>query len=344
MGIGIQFTPGFRLIDGSDLNAMISQINAALASVGPLSGVTYFVNETIGNDGSANSGLNPAYPLKTLDQALVLESAALAAAGLSSVGRNSVVAFWGSQHRTSTLAWNLPATHLLGISNGIRRGQRARISVTGTTGFNQLVKVSAQGCLFQNFQTFYGWPNTSAALINWEDDAGHSCYNNVEFLGFGDGTATTGSAALTGSRAFKFNSVTGESSWYNCVFGVDTEQRTATNYTLEIAGGAPRLHFENCTFEADIGSGGTAGSHVLIGASGIDRYLKFKSCNFFSAVDSGGSAMAQGFNITATPGGTIELDQCVCNGITAWQTTPITAFVMNMVLSTSGGGKAHEVF
>ena len=67
------------------------------------------------------------------------------------------------------------------------------------------MKVTGAGCLFSNFQTFYGWPNTSAALINWEDDAGHSSYNGVEFLGFGDATVSTGSANLTGSRAFKFN-------------------------------------------------------------------------------------------------------------------------------------------
>ena len=92
-----RFQPGFRTIDGSDLNTMIDQINS-----GPSSGQTYYVNETIGSDAVGNDGFNPYSPLKTLDRALALESTALTAAGLSSVGRNSVVAFWGTQHRTST--------------------------------------------------------------------------------------------------------------------------------------------------------------------------------------------------------------------------------------------------
>lgn len=334
-----RFTPGFRLIDGSDLNNMVDQLNA-----GPGSGPTYFVDETVGSDAIGNNGQNPNSPLKTLDQALVLEAAALTAKGLSSVGRNAVVAFWGTQHRTSSLAWNLPATHLFGLGGTQRRGKRARISITGSAGFNNLVSVTAQGCQFQNFGTFYGWPNTSAALICWSDTAGHSTYNNVEFMGFGDGTVTTGSANLTGSRAFKFSSSTGESSWYNCVFGVDTEQRNAANFTLEIAGGAPRLTFENCDFESFLGSSGTGSSHLLIGAAGIDRYCNFKSCRFISDVDSTGSTMAQAFNISGSAGGTVLFDQCTSNGATALQTSPTTNAVMNMTLATTGGGKAHEIF
>ena len=32
------------------------------------------------------------------------------------------------------------------------------------------------------------------------------------------------------------------------------------NYTIELAGGAPRLHFENCTFEAQLGASGGSSS------------------------------------------------------------------------------------
>lgn len=336
-----RFTPGFRTIDGSDLNSMIDQINA-----GPSSGPVYFVDETVGSDAIGNTGFNPYYPLKTLDRAIALETTALTAANLSSVGRNAVVAFWGTQHRTSSLAWNLPATHLFGLGGTQRRGKRARISVSGTTGFNNLVSVTAQGCLFQNFGTFYGWSNSSSALICWSDTAGHSTYNNVEFMGFGDGTASTGSSNLTGSRAFKFNTSTGETSWYNCVFGVDTEVRNATNYTLEIAGGAPRLTFENCDFEADLGASGGSSSHVLIGVGGIDRYANFKGCRFMNSTLGGpaATAMAQVLNVSVSAGGAVLLDQCTAFGATALQTSPTANCVMNMVLSTTGGGIAHEIF
>lgn len=353
MGVSIQFTPGFRLIDGTDLNSLVQQINTALDGIGPQSGPVYFVNSTIGNDGQltpagyTNNGQNPATPLATIDRALAIERAALLASGLSTVGRNAVIAFWGTIHTTATIAWNLPATHLVGIDNGLRRGQRARISPASghsTTGWDNLVKVTAEGCLFQNFQAYYGFDNTPTALIAWYDTAGHSTYNNVEFLGFGSLTASTGTQDLTGARAFKMNTSTGESTFINCVFGPDTVTRNVTNYTVEIAGGAPRLHFENCTFEAYLGASGGSSSHVLIGAAGIDRYIKFKSCNFLNSVNSGGTAMAQLLNVSGSSGGTLLLDQCISTGMTALQTTPTTNNVMNMTLATTGGGIAHEVF
>ena len=338
--VSTQFTPGFRLTDGSQLNQMISQINA-----GPLSGPTYYVNETLGSDNLNNGGQNPYEPLKTLDRALAVESAALTARGLSSVGRNAVVAFWGTQHRTSTLAWNLPSTHLVGISAGQLRGKRARISVSGTTGFNKLVENSAQGNYFGNFGTFYGWPNTSAALVAWSDTAGRTMYDNVEFLGFGDTTTTTGSSNLTGSRAFVFNSNDGETTWNQCVYGVDTTVRNATNYTVEIQGGAPRLSFTDCVFEADLGSSGGSSSHLLIGVGGIDRYLDLVRCRFHNAASSGATAMSQALNVDVSAGGTVILDQSTASlGITAWQTTPTANVVMNMVAATTTGGKTHVVF
>lgn len=334
-----RFQPGFRLIDGSDLNTMIGQIND-----GPSSGPVYYANETIGSDAVGNDGFNPFSPLKTLDRALALESTALTAAGLSSVGRNAVVAFWGTQHRTSTLAWSLPGTHLVGLGAGQRRGKRARISVTGSTAFDKLVSVTGQGCEFANFGTFYGF-NSASANICWSDTAGRSCYSNVEFMGFGDGTASTGTANHTASRAFVFNTSNGESSWYDCVFGVDTVTRDATNYTLELAGGAPRLHFENCTFEAYLGSSGGSSSHLLIGAAGIDRYVKFKGCEFHASGSSGGTAMAQAVNVNTSAGGTVLFDQSTFGpGITAIQTTPVNAVQINMVASTTGGGKSHVTF
>lgn len=298
----------------------------------------YFVNETYGLDG--NAGTSPSTALKTLDKALALESAATGGLG----GLNSVIYFSGTQHRTSTLVWNLPQTHLIGIDAPIKQGKRARISVTGSTGFNNLVSVTAAGCYFANFGTFFGWPNSSAALTPWTDTGGRNCYDNVEFLGFGDATVTTGTANLTGARSFVFNNNTGESTFRNCVFGADTLQRGAANYSLEIAGNAPRMTFENCLFVADLAAGGTASSHVLIGVAGIDRACRFSQCQFLSDTFSGGSAMAQALNISGSAGGIVLLDQCTAFGITAWQTTPTTNTVMNMVKTTSGGGLALEVF
>ncbi len=330
----VSFQPGYRLFRGEDLNADF----AALANgQGPVTGVTYYVNETRGIDNN-NNGLNPNFPLATISQALTLESNALTNLGLSSVGRNSVVAFWGTIHLTASISWNVPGTHLIGVCAPMKRGKRARLSVSGSTGFDKLVNVTKSNCLFANFGTFYGWTDASTALLAWSDTAGRNCYDNVEFMGFGDDTITTGSANLTGSRAFYMSGTTGETTWRDCVFGVDTTVRNATNYTVEIAGGSPRLYFENCDFEARLGSSGTSASHILIGASGIDRYAKFQDCRFANFASN---AMAQALNVNASPGGTVLLDQStIMYNITAWQGTPGTQVQMNMTSPGAGGGKA----
>lgn len=349
MGIITQrFIPGPRLIDGNDLNNLVDQANYGQ---GLGSGLTYYVDETVGNDGGAgtsststqlgsNNGLNPNFPLKTIDAALTLERAALARLGLSSVGRESAVAFWGTQHRTSSLVWNLPGTHLVGIGANQLRGKRARISVSGSTGFNKLVQVTAQGCEFDNFSTFFGWVDSATSLLAWSDEAGRSAYNNVEFMGFGDGTVTTGSSNLTGSRAFKFSG-NGETTWRDCVFGVDTNDRNAANFTVEIVGAAPRMSFLDCVFEARLGASGGGSSHLLIGAAGIDRYLDIVRCRFHNFSTT---AMAQILNVNVSAGGTVFLDQSAFGaGGTAWQTSPTANVVMNMTSPSSGGGKAITV-
>jgi hypothetical protein len=299
----------------------------------PFTGNYFFVQESASVGSGNPGGLGTVQaPFNTLQQAL--------AKCVS--GNNDVIFLTGTVHVSAaqgSIPWNKNNTHLIGICSPMKRGKRARISVTGSTGFNQLFNVTANGCMFANFQTFYGFPNTSGALICWEDDGGRNTYDNVEFLGFGDGTVSTGTANLTGARAFKMNGNTGETTFRNCVFGVDTVVRNATNYTVEIAGGAPRLTFENCDFESDLGSSGTAASHLLIGASGIDRYLILNRCHFLSAIKSGGSAMAQAFNVNAAAGGVVLMDQSEAFGVTAWETTPSNSVYTNMsIVGAAGAG------
>lgn len=297
----------------------------------PFTGTYVWVNESTGSDGFPGTADQP---FKTLSYALTQ----------CGDGNGSVIFFQGTIHLTSKLTWN-KQVHLVGLDAPLQRGKRARISVSGSTAFSPMVDVTASGCWFVNFGTFYGFNSASNNAICWQDSAGRSCYDNVEFMGFGDGTVTTGTANIVGARAFKFNNNTGETTWRSCVFGVDTVTRNATNYTVELAGGAPRLTLLDCIFEAYLGASGGASSHVLIGASGIDRYVDFVRCRFHAAGDSGGTAMAQAFNVNGAPGGTVFLDQCtVGNGVTAIQTTPVTAMQMNMVAATTGGGKTHVVF
>lgn len=269
-------------------------------------------------------------PFNTLQQAL---------AECPASGSNNVILLTGTVHLTAPLVWANSNVHLVGLCARQKRGKRARISASGSTPFGPLVSVTGSGCIFSNFGTFFGFPTTGATSpICWQDTGGRQEYSNVEFLGFGDATVTTGTANQTGARAFKFNNNTGETTWRGCVFGVDTVQRGAANYTVEIAGGAPRLTFEDCDFEADLAAGGTASSHILIGASGIDRYMIMNRCHLLADTKSGGSAMAQGFNVSGSAGGIVLLDQCVSFGVTALETSSSGSVFINMTAATTGGG------
>lgn len=291
----------------------------------PYGGNYYWVDATAGSDGNSGGAHDP---FATLDKAYAVCTAE----------NNDVVLFNGTQARTSSLVWAKNKTHLIGLCAPIRRGKRARISVTGSTGFNKLLDVTASGCYFANFGTFYGWVDASTSLLAVSDTGGRNCYDNVEFLGFGNATVSTGSSNLTGSRAFKLNTSTGETTFLNCVFGVDTTSRNATNYTVEIAGGAPRVTFENCDFESLLGSSGTSSSHLLVGAAGIDRYLNMKGCRFMSATKSTGSTMAQSLNVSASAGGFVLLDQCTGFGFTHWETSASGSVVLNMWTVTAHDG------
>src|ERR1019366_5220697 len=207
----------------------------------PYTGNWWFVDPLNGSDGQQGQASTP---FKSLNQA---QAAAVA-------GQNDVVVLsdTSSNYLTESLTWAKNQVHLIGINSGQMNGKRSRIApsaaLAGTAGFNNLVSVTAQNCMFMNLGTFYGFANTAAALVCWSDTGGRNNYVNCEFLGFGDATTTTGSSNLTGSRAFVFNNNVGESTFRGCYFGENTSPRNATNHTLELAGGAPRLFFEDCTF------------------------------------------------------------------------------------------------
>lgn len=295
----------------------------------PFTGNWWFVNATTGSDGNSGQANSP---FATLTQALAKATAS----------QNDVICFSGTIHTSSSVLWNKDQVHLIGLNDPLTRGKRARVSpdpaIAGTAGWANLFNVTATGCWFYNFQTFYGFSNTSTALICWNDSGGRNCYDNVEFLGFGDNTTTTGTSNLTGSRAYKYSGTTGENTFRNCVFGVDTTVRNATNYTIEIAGGAPRISFENCDFEADLGSSGGSSSHLLVGASGIDRYLQFKRCRFMNSIGSGATAMTQCLNVSGSAGGIVLLDQCTGFGFTHWETSASARVYLDMGTVTAHDG------
>lgn len=284
-------------------------------SLPPFGGNWFWVNDTTGSDGNTGGATDP---LKTLDRALALCTA----------GNNDVVLFSGTIPLTAALAWNKAQTHLIGLCAPLARGKRARIASSGATPFTYLVNVTAAGCWFANFGTFYGFPTVgSTTPVCWYDAGGRNNYDNVEFLGFGDATSGTATAAQTTARALKIAN-TGECTFRNCWFGTDTATRNATNYTIELTGGAARLQFDDCTFGAFLGSSGAAAAHVLVGASGIDREMAMNNCRFWNATLIAGTVMNQVFVINADPGGWVNMHNCSGYGMTNWETSA-SGFLMS---------------
>lgn len=302
----------------------ISHFDQITLSTGPVlpggpvlyTGSYYFVNEASGNDGNTGAADNP---FQTLGAAL----------NAATANQNDVICFQGTLHLTSTVVWNKAQVHLIGMDAPLRRGKRARISVTGATAFAPLVNVTASGCEFRNFGTFYGFNSASNNTMPWIEAGGRNCYDNVEFLGFGDGTATTGTSNKTTSRALLVTGSTGENTFRQCTFGVDTVSRGAANYTLEIAGGSPRNYFVDCDFEMFLAAGGTGGGHLLIGAAGIDRYCLFENCRFHNSVKSSGSTLTQLANLNAAIGGAVLMNQCTGYGYTHIETTPTSQIYLD---------------
>lgn len=268
----------------------------------PFTGQYIFVNETTGSDGGPGTA---SAPLATL-------TAALAKCGAG--GNNDVILLTGTVHVSATVNWNLNNTHLIGLSSP-SDNDRARISQTGSVVFTPLVNVTGQGCIFANIGSFHGFPSATTQIC-WAEGGGRNYYQACQFLGMGNATA----AAQAGSRSLTVSGTTGENLFVGCTTGLDTIVRaTGNNASLELLGGTPRNTFRSCIFQADVTN--AADVHVLVGASGIDRYALFTNCSFFNSIGSGATAMSVAFTVNASAGGVVMLQQCLSVGATLIATT-----------------------
>ncbi|MDE2096322.1 MAG: hypothetical protein KGL39_03685 [Patescibacteria group bacterium] len=286
----------------------ISSMGVPILSSGtlPYPGGTYFVNETTGSDGNSGSA---EFPLASIARALVLAAAAPQAGNV-----DQVIFLTGTCHTTATITWATNRVHLIGL-DAPSNNARARISQSGSVVFSPLVNVTANGCLFANIATFHGF-NSATTQICWEDSGGRNSYQGVLFAGMGDATA----AAQAGSRSLLISG-SGESTYYNCTFGLDTITRaTAANATLELAGGTARNVFKSCVFQALCTD--ASDTHVLVQSGGMDRYALFDDCVFINCVDSTATALNAAIsNAGGSPSGSIILNNCISVGATAIATT-----------------------
>lgn len=304
-----------------------------IAGMPPFTGNYFWVDEANGRDG--NTG-GPQDPLKTISQAL----------SYCTAGNNDVVFVSPGNspgtgvHTTSTIAWNKNNTHLVGLSDPLKRGKRARISATGTTAFSPLLNVTGTGCWIKDVQLFTGFATDAQAHSYCVAEAGgRNCYDNVEILGFG----AAGTAGNTGARAILISETTahGENTFRDCVFGVDTISRGVANYTIEFGNGSARNRFIRCDFEMYCGAAATA-AHILQAATtSVDRFQYFDDCTFTNAVKSAATTASQFAVITAGGGGYIMKD-CMWVGATAWETSISNSFFWNnpaVAVALPGEGK-----
>lgn len=281
---------------GAFTNQTVAAINAALVQAGlGTTGNVIFLDPVNGYDG--NSGLNPAPtgvggqgPVKTLAQGYALLRS----------GYNDVLVLIGNgastgSARVTTFTWAKSAAHLVGVCAPSALSQRARIANPTTSGITitaNFFTVSGSGCLFQNVSWFQGAGSGQtgiAAAICMTVSGQRNAFVNCDFEGMGDSTSATDA----NSRNLKITG--GENYFKHCNIGLDTVQRTNANASVEIASGAARTSFEDCTF-LFWSSDGLQYALLAAAATAADRFVLFKGCNFIAGL---GTAIAELFHSVA---------------------------------------------
>lgn len=218
------------------------------------------------------------------------------------------------------LVWSKNATHLIGVTAPTGISQRARIAppsgtyTASTFGSATMVNVTASGCMFANFSLWGGFSTGSTSAITWIDAGARNAYQNVHIGGLAD-AASAGAAAC---RVIKISG-SGEHTFENCTFGVDTVTRTAANVTVEFSGGTTRSVFRNCIFPF-MTSAATPLGVIVSAAAGSDRFQLFDRCVFINAIKSTSTAMDGLSTLAASMGGMHVYKDCTLVGITEYGT------------------------
>ena len=247
---------------------------------GPTQGNVYYLDAANGSDN--NDGKVPGRAFKTLAAA----EDALAA------NQNDILYYLAgasSISLTSTLTWDKDYTHLIGVAAPVPVATRARVFNSGN--FNQLLTISATGCVFKNLYFLQG-SSTSGAVTNVTVSGERNYFENFHFAGMGHATpaAQSGgnSLTLTGS----------ENLFRDCTIGIDTIVRT-TNTELIFDGDASRNTFEDCRFISS--SETTAHTHVkFTDATAGGRWTLFKNCSFYNFSANHATVLTEVFDMPAT--------------------------------------------
>lgn len=250
----------------------------------PYVGDIWYVDPNSGSDAN-NSG-------ESQDDALATVAAAedKATAGQNDVILLTPTATTGRTTETSTITWDKDYTHLVGVAAPVMINTRAGMSAS--TSVSPLITISADGCIFSNLTiaTF----NDNDGLVNVTGSRNR--FENVHFAGMGNQTTAD---TDTTPYCVQLNGG-GEHYFVNCVFGLDTVERAGNNANLLLDGGTARNIFDACIFNAAVDD--TDPSFVKAAdASAADRFHLFRGCAFITFSTNEGTAMAEAFEIPASP-------------------------------------------
>jgi hypothetical protein len=275
-------------------------------------GNTWFVKPSTGSDG--NTGKSPLRAVKTLAKALSLATA----------NQNDVIYMFAesnsasstTDYQSATLDWNKDLVHLIGIGADSYFSNRARIAQLSTaTGVAPLVKVSADGCIFQNISIFHG-VDDATSLVALEVTGTRNVFRNCHIAGMGHATqvvANNASLKLTGAEENRF---------IDCRIGLDTITRdNSTKGEIWCDTAATRNVFENCDIYGYIDNAGYVHCTIEDGTA-IDRGLIFKECLIYSKSTNKATTQTSIFSIPAgIAQGAIMLKNTKCfsdGGATDW--------------------------
>lgn len=297
-------------------------------------GNVYFVKPGSGSD--SNNGKKPTQAVATLSKALDLVTA----------DNNDIIymvaednsASGTTDYQSATLAVDVDGVHIVGVNAGQRLGQRSRIAQLSTaTGIEPLVTWSASNSSMRNVHIFHGVADaTSKGAMNLTGERNYFSNCHVAGIGHNDmDSANNYSLQVSGGA---------ESSFVNCTIGLDTVARgTAANSEIRLASQATRINFEDCLI---LTYAEAAGHQFLIaGASSMDRYVWFKRCLFANSDKSSGTAMDEAFDVNASQGGHIILQDCVLVGAADWDAGNTDVVVNNAPAADANGhgGVATDV-
>lgn len=264
----------------------------------------YYVDPARGTAG--NPGTNVDVPLIGLEEAY---------ANTVANQHDAVRYLAGSSGDTlaAKLTWAKNYTHLIGHAAPTNVAQRARVFYAAALATTPMIDWTASGCILRNMYFFHGVASTSS-LVCFRVTGGRNFFHNVHFAGIGH---ATGQGDIAGARSLLLDGAE-ENLFLDCTIGVDTIARSAANAQIELTGQATRNTFQNCTILSYADSA-TALMVKAASSGDIDRWVKFKNCSFINiptAIVGGALSLTSAFNISASVGGVIILENCTFVGCT----------------------------